>query len=71
MPPRMSRAPGLPFGGGLNVLLLAGGAYFVWEHGQGRHQRPRLLCPLCWLDKVDPTPEASGGPNSDEPQEQA
>ncbi|HEY3882508.1 MAG TPA: hypothetical protein VGM12_28320, partial [Trebonia sp.] len=62
MPSRVSRTPGLPFGGGLNVVLLAGGAYFVWEHGQDRHERPHLLCPVCWLERIDPAPEASGGP---------
>ena len=56
MPPRMPRAPGLPFGGGLNLVLVAGAAYFVWEHGQGRHGRPHLLCPLCLLDKIAPDP---------------
>jgi hypothetical protein len=68
MPPRIPRAPGLPFGGGLNVVLVAGAAYFVWEHGQGRHGRPHLLCPLCWLEKIDPAP-APAGPA--EPPEQA
>jgi len=71
MPPPMPRAPGLPFGGGLNLLLLAGGAYFVWEHGQGRHGRPQVLCPLCWLDKIAPAPGASGGSSPAEPPEQA
>jgi len=71
MPPRMPRAPGLPFGGGLNLVLVAGAAYFVWEHGQGRHGRPRLLCSLCWLDRVDPAREASGGPSPADPPEQA
>jgi hypothetical protein len=71
MPPRLPRAPGLPFGGGLNLVLAAGAAYFVWEHGQGRHGRLHLLCPLCWLDKIDPAPEVPGGPNPAEPPEQA
>jgi hypothetical protein len=71
MPPRIPRAPGLPFGGGLNLVLVAGAAYFVWEHGQGRHGRPHLLCPLCWLDKIDPAPETSGGASPAEPPEQA
>jgi hypothetical protein len=53
---RMPRAPGLPFGGGLNLLLVAGAAYVVWEHGQARHGRPQALCPLCWLDKLAPSP---------------
>jgi hypothetical protein len=52
-------------------VLVAGAAYFVWEHGQGRHGRQHLLCPLCWLDKVAPGPEATGGPGPAEPPEQA
>ena len=71
MPSRISRAPGLPFGGGLNLLLVAGAAYFVWEHGQGRHERPHPLCPLCWLEKFDPAPKQSDGPSPAEPPEQA
>ena len=53
------------------MALVAGAAYFVWEHGQGRHGRPHLLCPLCWLDRIDPAPVASGGPCAAEPPEQA
>ena len=68
---RVPRAPGLPFGGGLNLLLAAGAAYFVWEHGQGRHERPQVLCPLCWLNKISPAPRASGGSSPAEPPEQA
>ena len=71
MPPRILRAPGLPFGGGLNLVLAAGAAYFVWEHGQGRHGQPHLLCPLCWLDKIAPAPGASGGSSPAEPPERA
>jgi hypothetical protein len=52
-------------------VLAAGAAYFVWEHGQGRHGRPHLLCSVCWLEKVAPAPEASGGPSPAEPPEQA
>ncbi|MGD0705531.1 MAG: hypothetical protein ABSA02_37315 [Trebonia sp.] len=66
----MARAPGLPFGGGLNLLLVAGAAYFAWEHEQGRHGRPHLLCPLCLLNKIAPDPQASAGPPA-EPPEQA
>ena len=66
MPPRIPRAPGLPFGGGLNLAVVAGAAYFVSEHGQGR-RRPHLLCPLCLLDKIAPAPRASGGPSPAEP----
>jgi hypothetical protein len=78
---RVPRAPGLPFGGGLNLLLVAGGVYFVWEHGQGRHEQPHLMCPLCWLNKATTPaaatapPAASGGPSEAsgpaEPPEQA
>ena len=71
MPSRILRAPGLPFGGGLNLVLAAGAAYFVWEHGQGRHGQPHLLCPLCWLDKIAPAPGASGGSSPAGPPEQA
>jgi len=52
-------------------VLAAGAAYFVWEHGQGRHGRPHVLCPLCWLDRITPASEASGEPGPAEPQEQA
>jgi hypothetical protein len=71
MPPRIPRAPGLPFGGGLNLVLVAGAAYFLWEHEQGRHERPHLLCPLCWLNKIAPDPQAPAGPGPAEPPEQA
>ena len=53
------------------MLLVAGTAYFVWEHQQGRHERPHVLCPLCWLNKIAPPPEASDGPSPAEPPEQA
>jgi hypothetical protein len=53
------------------LLLVAGGAYLVWEHEQGRHGRPHVLCPLCWLNKIAPPPEASGGSNPAEPPEHA
>ncbi len=71
MPPRMPRVPGLPFGGGLNLLLVGGAAYLAWEHQQGRHERPHVLCPLCWLDKIAPAPGASDGPSPAGPPEQA
>ena len=71
MPPRIPRAPGLPFGGGPSLWLTAGAAYFVWQHGQDRHERPHLLCPLCWLDKIAPDPAASGEPGPAEPPKQA
>jgi hypothetical protein len=70
MPSRIPRAPGLPFGGGLNLVLAAGAAYFVWEHGQERHARPSLLCPLCWLNKIAPDPGPSSGPGPAEPPQQ-
>jgi len=53
------------------LLLVAGAAYFVWEHEQGRHGRPQVLCPLCWLDKVTPAPGAAGGASPVEPPDQA
>jgi hypothetical protein len=65
---RIPRVPGLPLGGGLNLLLVAGAAYFASEHEQGRHQRPHVLCLICWLNKI--APEASGG-SSPAPPEQA
>jgi hypothetical protein len=71
MPFRIPRAPGLPFGGGLNLVLMAGGAYFVWEHGQDRHGRPHLLCPVCWLEKADPAPGRPGEPGPAESAEPA
>jgi len=43
------------------LLLVAGAAYFAWEHEQGRHGRPHMLCPLCWLNKIAPAAEAAGG----------
>ena len=52
------------------MLLVAGAAYFAWEHEQGRHSRPHALCPLCWLSKITPAPEASGNPSPAEPPEQ-
>ncbi len=68
MLPRIARVPGLPFGGGLGVLLAVGGAQVAWEHEQGRHQRPHVLCLICWLNKI--APEASGGSSPAEPPEQ-
>jgi len=53
------------------LLLVAGGAYFVWEHEQGRHGRPHPLCPLCWLEKIAPDPRASTEPGPAEPPQQA
>jgi hypothetical protein len=36
------------------MLPVASGAHFAWEHEQGRHQRPHMLCLICWLDKIAP-----------------
>ena len=69
MPLRIPRVPGLRLGGGLDMLLVAGGAHFAWEHEQGRHQRPHMLCLICWLDKI--APEGSSGSTPAEPPEQA
>jgi hypothetical protein len=57
----------LPFGGGPNVLLLGGAVYFAWEHEQGRHAHPHILCPICWLNKIAPPPEAQSDPSPAEP----
>lgn len=65
------RGPGLPFGGGLNLLLVAGATYFGWEHERGRHGQPSPLCPLCWLNKSTPGPETADGSSPAGPQEQA
>jgi hypothetical protein len=50
-------------------VLLAGGAYFVWEHGQGRHGQPHLLCTVCWLDRFAPAPAAPAAPGEPSPPE--
>jgi hypothetical protein len=55
----------------LDVVLVAGVAHVAWEHEQGRHGRPHLLCPICWLNKIAPAPEAPGGASPAEPPEQA
>ncbi len=67
---RIPRVPGLPFGLGLNVILVAGAAHFAWEHEKGQHERPHLLCAICWMDKIAPAPEASSGSSPDEPPEE-
>jgi hypothetical protein len=51
----------LPFGGGLELLLVAGAAYFAWEHEQGKHAQAHMLCPICWLNRVAPAAEPPGG----------
>jgi hypothetical protein len=48
---------GLPVGGGLELVLLGGVAYFAWEHEQGKHAQAHLLCPICWLNRIAPAPE--------------
>ncbi len=53
------------------MVLFAGAAYFASEHEKGRHERPHVLCPLCWLAKITPAPKASGGTNPAEPPEPA
>ena len=66
---RMIRLPGLPFGGGLQLVLIAGGAYFAWEHEQGKHAQPHALCPICWLNKIAAAPPAPASSSPAEPQE--
>jgi hypothetical protein len=66
-----AESPGSSLRRSLNLLLVAGAAYFAWEHEQGRHAQPHVLCPLCWLNKIAPAPEASGGSSPAEPPEQA
>jgi hypothetical protein len=60
-----------PFGGGLDVLLVAGAAYLAWQHEQGQHGRPSVLCPICWLNKIAPAPGPSGEAGPADPAEQA
>ncbi len=59
----------VPPWGGPNVLLVAGAAYFAWEHEQGRHAHPHILCPICWLNKIAPPPKAPDGPGGPGPAE--
>jgi hypothetical protein len=69
---RIPRVPRLPGGGAipLNLVLLAGGAYFAAEHEKGRHTRPHLACPICWLNRISPASEpAASGPSPAEPPE--
>jgi hypothetical protein len=53
------------------VLLVAGAAHFAWEHEQGRHERPHVLCLVCWMSKIAPAPEASGNSSPAPPPDQA
>lgn len=66
---RIPGVAGLPFGGGFDVVLVGGAAYFAWEHEQGRHGRPHLLCPACWLNKITAGPAASSGSSQAEPEQ--
>jgi len=52
------------------VLLVGGAAYFAWEHEQGRHTRPHVLCPVCWLNRIAPAREAPGDSGPAEPPDQ-
>ena len=71
MPRRMPRIPPLPVRGGLSLLIVAGAAHFAWEHEQGRHESPHVLCLICWMDKVAPAPETSGDSDAAQPPEPA
>jgi hypothetical protein len=51
------------------MLLVGGAACFAWEHEQGKHQRPHVLCLSCWLNKIAPAPPS--GPSTPKPPEQA
>jgi hypothetical protein len=56
-------------GTGVELLLAGGAAYLVWEHDQGKHAQPHMLCPICWFNKIAPAPEsaaATGSPGSAE-----
>jgi hypothetical protein len=66
---RIPRVPGLPGGGGLNLLLLAGGVYFAAEHERGRHTQPHVACPICWLNRIaPPPPDAASGASPPPPE---
>jgi len=47
--------------GGLELALMGGAAYFAWEHEQGRHGQPHMLCPICWLNRIAPATEPQDG----------
>lgn len=53
---------GLPFGGGLELLVAGGAAYLAWEHEQGRHTQASLVCPICWLNKIAPASQPAAQP---------
>ena len=50
--------------GALQLVLAAGAAYLVWEHDQGRHTQPNLLCPICLMNRIVPAPEAPEAPEA-------
>jgi hypothetical protein len=52
---------GLPVSGGLELVLVAGAAYFASEHEQGKHRQAHMLCPICWLNKIAPASEPPDG----------
>ena len=47
MPRPIPRVPGLPFGGGLNLVLVAGAAYFASEHEEEAGMDGRTCCARC------------------------
>jgi hypothetical protein len=53
---------GFPFGGRLDLLLVAGAAYFAWQHEQGKHAQAQILCPICLLNKIAPQSEPPAEP---------
>jgi hypothetical protein len=65
---RLLRIPGLPLGGGLDLLLVGGAAYLAMQHDQGKHGRPHALCLICWMDKIAPAPAAEAPPDSGPPE---
>jgi hypothetical protein len=56
---------GMPVGGGLDLLLLGGAAYFAWEHEQGKHEKAHLLCLICWLNRMAPATDRPDGSAAD------
>lgn len=63
------RMPRLGFPvGGLELVLAGGAAYLAWEHEKGNHARAHMLCPICWLNKIAPAPEAQQGTEAAAPE---
>jgi len=54
---------GVPIGG-LELILAGGAAYFAWDHEQGKHAQPHLLCLICWLNRIAPADEPPDGPRA-------